>query len=118
MVIDISADARADMSPRAIVPLYQIAQTSPIVTEHKEAVMNSAALSHPAEYSHVWILIWILVYKAGTDTEPQSPKVAQWKTQKGIDMHNQMDWYLLHFHFKALICDSRWNLSGDYTKMA
>lgn len=56
-MIDISADARADMSPRAIVPLYQIAQTSPIVTEHKEAVMNSAALSHPAEYSHVWILI-------------------------------------------------------------
>lgn len=49
MVIDIPADARADTMPPSFVPLYQIAQTSPIVTEHKEAVMNSAALSHPAE---------------------------------------------------------------------
>ena len=49
MVIDISADARTDMSPCSFVPLNQIAQTSPIVTEHKEAVMNSDALFRPAE---------------------------------------------------------------------
>lgn len=28
-------------------------------------------------------------------------------------MHNQIDWFLLHFHFKALICDARgWNQNG------